>query len=780
MLLPSPYITQTTGSGIDPAQGPNSQRPHSAETLRTFLRAEREALTTRLATLSHIHPSSRSSERHIYTSRDRHPSLQPRAQGVTGSDTNTSLTSRPNPIFRNIPILNSTRPSTLRHIERTTSSLRRITETIENAYRNLATARDNIRRTMDDYPVPPPTPPNPSSTNRSSTSTPRPQFHPNGDRDLRSTSTSSASNSNPRPDLYSSAFNSNMAPSHSAIILADGTEVIAPVNATSYPERGSTPSAISPPDSPGPIALSGPRPIQRGRWIQPEEIMEDPAEEDSNLSDFPEGYRYWGPNHSLTDTPYPADVGRSVTHDEFITSIMSAERTVGISSSYGGLARPNPTRNPSFPPPTTRQDETNTEYSSQTQDPDTGPNSVFRSSAEAFQSLSRFIENIRSTIDRVDARLDAGLGVRTLESHPTNQRSDTVDPRRISSTRGTSPIPEESLFETLALSPFRSRSRSDRFENDASTTLGRRVEARAAAAAAAMANSHSDGNDAHLNSNNRRPREPAWDTIERLERDMRMARNRLDAFDVSTNRVRRGSSSRTTPSGSFLFGSPPRTRPALLPSSGGSIGRAGVRRRRQDETPSHRARTSHIDRTGRLSYNPTLPEEHPLAYIHRNPSARLNDLRSHDFIRPDPATGRQRRYTVISPVQDGADGVHTITMSDSSSDDDLDSMFTARTARVPRVTRQSSPRRVRVRHQRTLSQGASRPLLERDRERERGNRRSVSRDRVIARVSLLSSDEDDENVRNGNRNGGRPERKSKCQTLKISSFLPSPNIQNKK
>lgn len=646
-------------------------------------------------------------------------STVPPTTTVTNTNTdNSTTTTNPTP--------QTLRSETLRTIEQTTDSFRRLTTTIENAYNNLASVRNSLRRTMDEH-------------------SNLPSSLPNGDRQFPLlpplTAPNSNANSRERPGFLNSAFNSNMAPSHSAIILADGTEVISPVTSTAASVNGrdnlggsSNPGGYNAANGSALLATyiaqqgSASRDVTQAPRTSPDTTTSQSQRRGtSNLASNPESHTRTRPLFS--DPPnYDQYISRYTS--DYNTRIASPPNETGGDprlrfSSYSSLGIAPLTR-PRFVNPEDR----------------TRP---IRSASDALQSFTAFLEEFRSTMNRVDEEIEN-------ETRNLRQRNEAMEgglPARAPTTNARSPSPtEEFLFGRRELDPY---------SDDPSTTLGRRVQARAAASA------RTHNVDPMI--------ERASDFADRVGSHLdRLARHRDELLEAS-NGLRRGPASRPIPLPRLSDYYDPTTRPrpttAQTQAATGPITSPtrARRRRMQEENRAPRLRTSHIDRTGRLSYNPTLPEDHPLAYIHQTPSVPIPGLTSHDFDRADPVTGRRRRYTVISPVRDGADDVHTITMSDSSSDEEPDPAL-AFAYGLPSGARQTSPRRMRARRrQRTLSQGASRPLLERN--RERGNRRSISRDRMPARMpsfSSTSSDEDDVLGRTGA--ASRPigiERKSNSQ-----------------
>lgn len=679
----------------------------------------------------------------------------------TGAGTRTTNNSSSANTINRVPTANPPqrplRPETLRSIEETTDSLRRVTATIENAYHNLARVRDSIQRTMENNPLPsthgrPTFPNHPSHPTHSNQSRPS----PNGDRHNAPNSNSTART---RPAFLSSAFNSNMAPSHSAIVLADGTEVISPVNAN----RG---SAAIPSDN-GHDTIGG---TDNGRrssiWnTEGNTSTTTSGQTPSSGAIFETIRSSSGTAHRQASNLTDPDLGSGPGQYDPLRYSQSLSRFTTEAISRGVLPRPFSSATPlsprQFPTPTLPALPT-TLLATQLREMEDRSRPI-RSATEALQSLTTFLEEFRSTMNRLD-HLDQETDYERMQEihrEALNASLRSLPPR--------SPSPGEDhddFLDSLNLFSTSRRAGGDPYSDDASTTLGRRVEARAAANASRVQTNEVDP-----------VFERASNFADRLGSHLeRLARHRDELLEAS-NRLRRAPESSTyrafvplrptSSSQGRIWDSPPRSGAPSLPSlpiaprsSGtGAISQTSrTRRRRQLEdelyqTPPLRPRTSHIDRTGRLSYNPTLPEDHPLAYIHQNPSVPIPGLTSQDFNRIDPVTGRRRRYTIISPVRDGADGVHTVTMSDSSSDEDPDPLLSLEWARIATGagassgtgagagTRQTSPRRMRVRRQRTLSQGASRPLLG---NRERGNRRSVSRDRVYPRLPSFSSSDEDE------------------------------------
>ncbi|CAL1696653.1 unnamed protein product [Somion occarium] len=583
-------------------------------------------------------------------------------------------------------------PQTLQTIEQTTDSLRRVTTAIETAYQNLAVVRDNIRVNMD------------------------------GNNSTNSTSDRTTVNNGGR-----SLFNSDMAPSHSAIVLADGTEVISPVRPNS--RTGLTSNAVGGPSRSG----AGTR-----TSAQRSPLSSAAALREGSYSQYMERYtrEYYDRQNRIprpvSDTPSSSATTRQNSIPAGSAALPGRPTTLsnpGVGSLESFVERLRTA---------VRRTESHQSDSSDGEDNLGFPNPWNRSASE------RRAETQRN--DRHDWE-------HWLISPPTPPlpAPNTSNPRDES----TDDLPENDA--SLFFGAFR-RNGAAFDPDDPSTTLGRRVTARAAAAAAR--NSERNNSDSAADAFGDTVFERASDLANRLEGHLdRLARHRTDLLEAS-NGLRRGSSSTSSsPNVVRSLTATVTVGPTSRPHTRTQRSRPTGRMRTEDEvyqTPSQRTpgRTSHVDRNGRLSYNPTLPASHPLAYIHVNPSVPIPGLTSQDFHRIDPVSGRRRRYSIISPVRDGADGVHTVTMSDSSSEDDDDDGLALRRRRV-------RPRPVRIRHARALSHGdrvpstdelASMAAANRDMTstrpraaRVRGTRRNLSRDRMPL-LSLVSDHDDDEEL----------------------------------
>ncbi|KAI0069983.1 hypothetical protein K474DRAFT_1702411 [Panus rudis PR-1116 ss-1] len=235
---------------------------------------------------------------------------------------------------------------------------------------------------------------------------------------------------------------------------------------------------------------------------------------------------------------------------------------------------------------------------------------------------------------------------------------------------------QRSILPTLDPNRRRNVASSDvapwrRDPDDASTSLGRRVTARAAAA---------QNNNSATSESRPDPDAPILRQVDVDRHINRLNRHREELLQASSSL--RGSFERGTPSASYDSSSASRRRegpsyrrtlspPTRENSSSGPSGsdsastqRSGARRLGAPRP----LRTAHIDRTGVQTHNPTLPPDHPVAYIHRDPSRYTGAPGSRALHTRE--NGRRRRYHITGPLAGGTSDVHILTMSGSETESD--------------------------------------------------------------------------------------------------------------